>query len=234
MRVKKFSDIQEVAIASTGETLSLTAEQIQISNGQAYLWSKPDSELIETLADTNDASIQYACIDILKYRRTHGTRTDLEKALNSVSIGLAPARNALDSAISSLGQSICMVLVLQNEERKAKGLEAKDSLSLGLLNNRVFTVKRTGYPETHLTVSGDLNVNSRVAKKALKAISKDAAWRLNLSKQALKNQEAIKRAWNESLEAKAEDYVRPGDDYMKTFTMTAGDKISSAKTSHSK
>lgn len=234
MRVKKFSDIQEVAIASTGETLSLTAEQIQIANGQAYLWSKSNEDLIETLSDTNDASVQYVCIDILKWRRTHGNRTDLEKALNDVSVGLAPARNALDSAISSLGQSICLVLVLQNEERKAKGLDAKDSLSLGLLNNRVFTVKRTGFPETHLTVSGDLNVNSRVAKKALKAISKDAAWRLNLSKQALKNQEAIKRAYADLDEEKDDDYVSPHADYMTTFTMTAKDKVNSAKTSLSK
>lgn len=194
MRKEKIQKL--VGVSSTGETMALTAEQIAICS-DVSLWEKTNEELKKLMVETQDASTEYKCLDILSYRKSHAQVSEIEKVLSDVAQGIVPVGNALESAISNLGNKIALVLLLQNEERKSKGLETKDSISFGLLSSKVFSVRRAGYPETFVTLTGDVTAKLGAGKKAIKAINRDAAWRLAMAKDAARKQAEIDRKWNE-------------------------------------
>lgn len=204
----KKSQIEKlVGVSPTGETRSLTAEQIALC-ADVSLWEKTNTQLKTLMAETQDAGTEYKCLDILHYRKAHAQMGEVEKRLASIAQGIVPVCNSLESAISLLGEQIATVLVLQNEERASKGLDTKDSVSFGLLQSKVFQVHRAGYAPTFVTLTGDVTAKLGAGKKAVKKINQDAAWRMNMAKQAMKAQEEINRKWAEYEENEVENTDR--------------------------
>lgn len=190
------------AVSSNGETISLTPEQIAISK-DVSLWTKTNEEIKKLMIETQDANVEYVCLDILSWRKRNANVTAFEKATRDVSLALAPANTYLSSLVNEIGQKLLKVLILENEERKTKGLESKDSINLSLFQNKLFSTLHNGR-EVYGTIGASLFATSQVGKKALKSAMKDGAWRIALAEQDRKRQAEIDRIWKQDQENAAE------------------------------
>lgn len=186
------------AVSLNGETISLTPEQIAISK-DVSLWTKTNEEIKKLMVETQDANVEYVCLDILSWRKRNASQTSLDKATRDVSLALAPANTYLSSLVNEIGQKLLQVLILENEERKTKGLEAKDSINLSLFQNKLFSALHNGR-EVYGTIGASLFATSQVGKKALKSAMKDGAWRIALAEQERKRQAEIDRIWKQDQE----------------------------------